>query len=80
MLTYTYDDTGNAPNVERSDVLFTFTSTTAGTFVYTYIEGGVTQHNAAGVASSSSMPIHRLRQCRLLALPGLWFRSVDHAM
>ena len=48
MLTYTYDDTGNAPNVERSDVLFTFTSTTAGTFVYTYIEGGVTQITLPG--------------------------------
>ena len=41
MLTYTYDDTGNAPNVERSEVLFTFTSATAGTFVYTHIEGGM---------------------------------------
>ncbi len=41
MLTYTYDETGNAPNVERSEVLFTFTSATAGTFVYTHIEGGV---------------------------------------
>ena len=48
MLTYTYDDTGNAPNVERSDVLFTFTSATAGTFVYTYIEGGVTQITLPG--------------------------------
>ena len=26
MLTYTYDVTGNAPNVERSEILFTFTS------------------------------------------------------
>ena len=43
MLTYTYDDTGNAPNIERSEVLFTFTSTATGTFVYTFIEGGVTQ-------------------------------------
>ena len=41
MLTYTYDETGNAPNVERSEVLFTFTSATAGTFVYTHIEGGM---------------------------------------
>ena len=48
MLTYTYDETGNAPNVERSDVLFTFTSATAGTFVYTYIEGGVTQLTLRG--------------------------------
>ena len=41
MLTYTYDVTGNAPNVERSEVLFTFTSVSTGTFVYTHIEGGV---------------------------------------
>ena len=41
MLTYTYDVTGNAPNVERSEILFTFTSVSAGTFVYTHTEGGV---------------------------------------
>ena len=39
-LTYTYDVTGNNPNVEKSVVEFTFTSTTAGTLVHTYTESG----------------------------------------
>ena len=39
-LTYTYDVTGNNPNVEKSVVEFTFTSITAGTFVHTYTESG----------------------------------------
>ena len=39
-LTYTYDVTGNNPNVEKSVVELTFTSMTAGTFVHTYTETG----------------------------------------
>ena len=39
-LTYTYDVTGNNPNVEKSEIEFTFTSETAGTAVYTYTESG----------------------------------------
>ena len=39
-LTYTYDVTGNNPNVEKSVVELTFTSMTAGTFVHTYTESG----------------------------------------
>ena len=39
-LTYTYDVTGNNPNVEKSVVELTFTSMTAGTFVSTYTESG----------------------------------------
>ncbi len=39
-LTYTYDVTGNNPNVEKSVLELTFTSMTAGTFVYTYTESG----------------------------------------
>ena len=39
-LTYTYDVTGNNPNVEKSVLEFTFTSMTAGTTVYTYTESG----------------------------------------
>ena len=39
-LTYTYDVTGNTPDVEKSVIEFTFTSMTAGTAVYTYTERG----------------------------------------
>ena len=39
-LTYTYDVTGNDPNVEKSEVEFTFTSETAGTLVLTHTESG----------------------------------------
>ena len=39
-LTYTYDVTGNNPNVEKSVVEFTFTSATAGTLVHTHTESG----------------------------------------
>ena len=39
-LTYTYDVTGNNPNVEKSVLELTFTSMTAGTAVYTYTESG----------------------------------------
>ena len=39
-LTYTYDVTGNDPNVEKSEVEFTFTSETAGTLVHTHTESG----------------------------------------
>ena len=37
---YTYDVTGNNPNVEKSVVEFTFTSATAGTLVHTHTESG----------------------------------------
>ena len=39
-LTYTYDVTGNDPDVERSELRLMFTSVTAGTFVHTYTERG----------------------------------------
>ena len=48
-LTYTYDRTGNNPNVERSEIRATFTSAAAGTYVYTYISGGVTLLTGRGV-------------------------------
>ena len=39
-LTYTYDVTGNNPNIEKTEIAFTFTSETAGTLVHTYTESG----------------------------------------
>ena len=39
-IVYTYDATGNDPDRERSEVRFTFRTETAGTFEYSYFEGG----------------------------------------
>ena len=46
---YTYDRTGNNPNVERSEIRATFTSAAAGTYNYAYISGGVTLLTGRGV-------------------------------